>query len=212
MNSLIFLFISNTQSLPTPSFLTTTTFPTVPTTTFPITTFSLLTSTPPLTSIPPLQREPLQSEWQRVGHVAYDQNYEQYYYDDDQRETCKNDEYEINIAISADLFSGTNDEVRIRLFSTKKEATEWFQLDTPNQDDFERMSQRTYCIPSYVHTSVEPIRIGILKMGHDKMKIRNIQIRNVEKCFHKINMKTDSDKWIKTKEEHFFDLVTLNDT
>ena len=201
MHSIIFLFISSAQSFPTTSFPTTRTLTTVTTT--------------PTTATTTVQRELFESVLPRGGHVVYDdfENYDKP--DDDQRKICEIDEYEIHIAMSGDWLSGTDDDFYIRLYDAEKNPTDWFQLDTPYYNDFERLSYSIYCMPSNVHAGVRPIKISIRKYGINGMKINSIGIQIAQNCldvedrFLTIH-ETDSETWIKTDAEHFFDLKPVN--
>ena len=203
MHLIVFL-ISSAQSYPTTSFPTTRTFTTITTT--------------PTTTITTVQREPFESVLPRGGHVVYDdiENYDNFN-PDEQRKICEHDDYEINVAMSGDWLSGTDDDFYIRLYSSENIPTGWFELDTPNHNDFERLSNSNYCMPSNVHTGVQPIKIGIRKYGINGMKINSIGIQigqnclDVANCFLAIR-ETDSETWIKSDAEHFFDLGPVNNT
>ena len=72
-------------------------------------------------------------------------------------------------------------------------------------------------MPSYVHTGVQPIKIGIRKHGINAMKINNIAIQIGQNCLDVENRflairEANSETWIKTDAEHFFDLEPVNYT
>ena len=198
---LIAFLISSAQSFPTTSFPTTRTLTTVTTTQTTATTTA--------------QRDLFESVLPRGGQVVYDDNENYDIYNPDERKICEIDEYEIHIAMSGDWLSGTDDDFYIRLYDAEKNPTGWFQLDTPNYNDFERMSYSIYCMPSNVHVGVQPIKIGIRKIGINGMKINSIGIQIAQNCldvedrFLTIH-ETDSETWIKTDAEHFFDLKPVN--
>ena len=212
MQSIIFLLFSNTQSFPTTRFPTTSLPITSIPTNFTTVTTTMATTSPKTVTVAPLQNDLPQKELQRGGTVVYDddKNYDQYYFDDDQRKKCKNDEYEIHIVMSDDPWSGTDDNVFIRLYSNEKESTEWYMLDTPGilNNDFERLSYEMYCLPSNVHSGVQPTKIGILKSGTDDMKIDDIKIWDGQNCFGVDieNGQEFSRKWMKNKEENYFNV------
>ena len=232
MQSIIFLLISNAQSFPTTSFPITS-FPTTSVQIEPSTSLRLTSTLETVTKIPTtvttttlqrellvkkrellvtFQRELLVRKPLRNGFMIYNdnENVDQSNKEDYQRKTCKIDEYEIHIFMSDDPWSGTDDDVFIRLYSTEEESTEWFMLDTPGllNNDFERLSYEMYCLPSNVHYGVQPIQIGILKTGTDDMKINGVIIWDGQNCFD-VDIENDEDftgKWIKNKEENNFNV------
>ena len=139
-------------------------------------------------------------------------NFEQYndYYKNhilyENRERCETDDYKIHVFMSSDIFSGTDDKVDVRLYSGEKKTTEWFQLDTPRHNDFERLSTGTYCMESDTHNFFRPEKIGILKDGSDKMKIFAIRIDTGRQIF----FVEDIEQWIEKPHEYVFNVTSYN--
>ena len=52
------------------------------------------------------------------------------HYKNKKRNDCENDDYKIYVFMSGDDYSGTNDEVKVRLFSSDNKVTNWLKLDT----------------------------------------------------------------------------------
>ena len=116
---------------------------------------------------------------------------------------CKDDEYEINVQMSSDLWSGTNDKVEIRIFGPNKETTEWVELTKPSYNGFERLSNDTYCVRIFKHFS-KLSQISIRKTGTDDLMIDEISIwRNVPGSLSGFVFPVG--RWItENTEEYFF--------
>ena len=101
--------------------------------------------------------------------ITIHDNYESYY-DSFLPNNCKADEYEIDVQMSSNLFSGTDDKVEIRLYGQNREPAEWFELTKPFHDGFERLSMDYYCVNFGKQSQRIGLleKIGIRKFGSDR--------------------------------------------
>ena len=156
------------------------------------------------------------SEWFDDGPIIMDM----IVYDDNEvnyepslfKKTCSPEEYQIEITIASDLWSGTDDKVEIRIFSFDS-VTEWIDLEKKYKsidkkvDIFERLSIDTFCVePDEEFASNPgnfPEAIGLRKFGSDDMKIEKIVIRRFEltSIFY-------VQQWIKNSDELLVDVYT----
>ena len=98
-----------------------------------------------------------------------------YYYGDILR-NCGDNEYEINVRMSSDLWSGTDDKVEIRLYGPNQSKSDWLELTRPTVDGFERLSEEFYCVKTESQPDFDFKKIGIRKLGSDDMNIVYISI------------------------------------
>ena len=131
----------------------------------------------------------------------YNENHNSY-----ENRECENDDYKIYVFMSSDIYSGTDDKVEVRLYSSKKKATKWFQLDTPRHNDFERLSSGTYCMESEIHDFSRPTKIGIFKTGSDKMKINAVEIDTGREIF----FVEEIEQWINKSKEYVFNVTSYD--
>ena len=156
------------------------------------------------------------SEWFDDGPILMDM----IVYDDNDgsyapswlKNTCLSEEYQIEITMASDLWSGTDDKVEIRIYSFDS-ATKWFDLKKeyqPNDkkvDILERLSIDTFCVePDEEFASNPdnfPVAIGLRKFGSDDMKIEKIVIRRfgLTSIFY-------VQQWIKNSDELLVDVYT----
>ena len=112
---------------------------------------------------------------------------------------CEYNEYEITIAMGSDLWSGTDDEVEIRLYSLDGSVSEWFDLRIPMYNAFERLSIDSFCVRPQQGTLQKPSFIGLRKFGRDQMKIEAVMIStNFSSSIFNIG------QWIRTSDEFLF--------
>ena len=118
---------------------------------------------------------------------------------------CDHDEYEILIEIGSDLWSGTDDEVQVRFYFLDGSVTEWFNLNQPLFNDFERLSTNYFCVkPQQGKRLQKPAFIGIRKFGHDQMKIEGIAV------WTKMSSSIfDVGQWIRSDNEYRFGSRTI---
>ena len=142
------------------------------------------------------------------GMIIY--NNDQYdpidHYKNEKRNECENDDYKIYVFMSGDTFSGTNDEVKVRLYSSDNKVTNWLKLDTPGHDDFETLSSGVYCMDPSYHQYFHPVKIGILKKAtsfiQDKMKIHALEIEAGRETFYA----EEISEWITNEKEYIFNV------
>merc|ERR1711937_904940 len=89
---------------------------------------------------------------------------------------CKHNEYEITIAMGSDLWSGTDDEVEIRLYFLDGSVSEWFDLRIPMYNAFERLAIDSFCVRPQQGTLQKLSFIGLRKFGRDQMKIEAVMV------------------------------------
>ena len=118
---------------------------------------------------------------------------------------CDHDEYEILIEIGSDLWSGTDDEVQVRFYFLDGSVTEWFNLNQPMFNDFERFSTNYFCVKAQQGKRLQnPAFIGIRKFGHDRMKIEGIAV------WTKMSSSLfDVGQWIRSDNEYRFGSRTI---
>ena len=112
---------------------------------------------------------------------------------------CGHNEYEISIAMGSDLWSGTNDKVEIRLYFPDGSVSEWFNLDKPMYNAFERLSTDSFCVRPQRGILRKPSFIGFRKLGHDQMKVESIMVSTVMS-----SSVFNVGQWIKTNDEKFY--------
>ena len=159
------------------------------------------------------------SEWFDDGPIVMDMIvYDDYAYDDYAYEpswlknTCSPEEYQIEVTMGSDLWSGTDDRVEIRIYSFDS-ATKWFDLEKKYQpidkkvDILERLSIDTFCVePDEEFASNPdnfPVAIGLRKFGSDDMKIEKLVITRfgLTSIFY-------VQQWIKNSDELLVDVYT----
>ena len=127
---------------------------------------------------------------------------------------CDSGNYEIEVQVSSDIFSGTDDNVEVRIYGKTEEnvsiTTPWFKLNS-GFNDFQRLSKKVFCVksrPLPFHSlpfipmiAIKDLtKIGIRKSGSDDLKLNDIRIRDQDgppKGFY-IN------QWITDEQEHIF--------
>ena len=112
---------------------------------------------------------------------------------------CEYNEYEITIAMGSDLWSGTDDEVEIRLYFLDGSVSEWFDLRIPMYNAFERLSIDSFCVRPQQGTLQKPSFIGLRKFGRDQMKIEAVMVStNFSSSIFNVG------QWIRTSDEFLF--------
>lgn len=112
---------------------------------------------------------------------------------------CEHNEYEISIAMGSDLWSGTDDEVEIRLYFLDGSVSEWFDLRIPMYNAFERLSIDSFCVRPQSGTLQKPSFIGLRKFGRDQMKIESVMVSSMMS-----SSAFNVGQWIRTNDEFIF--------
>ena len=112
---------------------------------------------------------------------------------------CEHNEYEISIAMGSDLWSGTDDEVEIRLYFLDGSVSEWFDLRIPMYNAFERLSIDSFCVRPQSGTLHKPSFIGLRKFGRDQMKIESVMVSSMMS-----SSAFNVGQWIRTNDEFIF--------
>ena len=112
---------------------------------------------------------------------------------------CEHNEYEISIAMGSDLWSGTDDEVEIRLYFLDGSVSEWFDLRIPMYNAFERLSIDSFCVRPQSGTLQKPSFIGLRKFGRDQMKIESVMVSSMMS-----SSAFNVGQWIRTNDEFLF--------
>ena len=118
--------------------------------------------------------------------------------------SCEADEYRIAVQMSGNLYSGTDDKVKIRLHGKNGEKTEWFELTNGSKNNkLERLSSDVFCAKFKKQPGLLE-KIGIQKFGSDRMMIDIIfvQINHREMVFQQRQL-AKSRRWIKTDAKEY---------
>ena len=118
--------------------------------------------------------------------------------------SCEADEYRIAVQMSGNLYSGTDDKVKIRLHGQNGEKTEWFELTNGSKNNkLERLSSDVFCAKFKKQPGLLE-KIGIQKFGSDRMMIDIIfvQINHREMVFQQRQL-AKSRRWIKTDAKEY---------
>ena len=112
---------------------------------------------------------------------------------------CGHNEYKISIVMGSDLWSGTDDQVQIRLYFPDRSVSEWFILHKPMYNAFERLSTDSFCVRPQRGTPRKPSFIGLRKLGNDQMKVEAIMVSTVTS-----SSVFNVGQWIKNNDENFY--------